>query len=110
MPSSPEQVAERLGGEGVVSIARLHAGGNNQLYQVQYSDGREAVLKSYQLDEKDTRDRLAVEVQAFQFLRSRALRNVPEVLKSEPATGFALFEKIAGGDKRSFFHGSMQET
>jgi hypothetical protein len=91
-----EAVARRLLGGAILSAERLGGGGNGRTYRVAASDGRFYALKQYYRGQRESRDRLAAEFEGLQFLWRHGIRDVPEPLACDAASGFALYEFAEG--------------
>ncbi|MDE2330580.1 MAG: hypothetical protein KGK16_07360 [Bradyrhizobium sp.] len=89
-------VAANLAGRPIRSLEPVRAGGNNRLFAVSCDGGARFALKQYPRQASDSRDRLATEFRALQFMRQHGVTQVPAALASDPAAGFALYDWIDG--------------
>lgn len=97
-PSSEEDAAlavlvERLAGCAVTALHRGGQGGNNRLYRAETAAGPLAV-KCYFHHSGDTRDRLAVEFAALDFLSGHGVTCVPQAIAA--ADGVAVYSWLDG--------------
>jgi Ser/Thr protein kinase RdoA (MazF antagonist) len=92
----PLQVATALVGAPVLAIERLlGAGRNSRVYRVRTASEQYA-LKQYPVREEDSRDRLAIEVTALQFMEGFQLKCVPRVVGVDRPRNFVLLNWIEG--------------
>ncbi len=91
-----QDVARSLTAQPVVSVERQKGGGNNRLFRVRVADGRSFALKEYPKRAGDTRDRLAAEFGALEFLHRCGIANVPHAIAADRERDFALYEWIEG--------------
>ncbi len=92
--SALAELAARLTGRKVRSVAPGGRGGNNRLYRVECGDGAVFALKSYPRTPGDTRDRLGTEFAALSFLARHGVSEVPAALAREG--DHALYQWIEG--------------
>lgn len=106
MPSSDEldslhEVIRRLMGRSAITLRRLGGGGNNRLYEADLGVERVAI-KIYFRHPSDTRDRLAAEFAALEFLAPRFDR-VPRAIAQDHGAGIAIYswlDGVAPGERR----------
>lgn len=88
--------ARALTGGSVGSVERHMGGGNNRLFRVRTAAGDSFALKEYPRREGDSRDRLAVEFGALEFLGRCGLSVVPRAIAADRTKDCALYEWIDG--------------
>lgn len=88
--------ARALAGGAVVSVERQMGGGNNRLFRVRTAAGDSFALKEYPRREGDSRDRLAAEFGALEFLGRYGLSVVPRAIAADRTKDCALYEWIDG--------------
>lgn len=87
---------ERLVGESPRSVTRIGGGRNSQVYRLECAAGRTLALKAYFRHAGDSRDRLAVEFGALEFLWERGIRSIPQPLGRDPEAALGLYSFIPG--------------
>jgi aminoglycoside phosphotransferase (APT) family kinase protein len=95
------EVARSLTAQPVTSVERQIGGGNNRLFRVRVVDGHSLALKEYPKRTDDTRDRLAAEFGALEFLGRCGVTDVPQAIAADRERDFALYEWIEGEPVRS---------
>lgn len=96
---NPEQIkplVQQHLGAPVADIREIKAGGNNRLFRYHLNDGRSALIKYYQPDDRNRQHR---EFSAIQFLGQQGFTNVPLAIANYPADGFAIYSFIEGHTK-----------
>jgi len=85
---------ERLG-TPALSVDRIGAGRNSRVFRVALAD-RVVVVKFYRRDAGDTRDRLATEFGALQFLWDNGVRAIPRAIADDREHYCAIYEYLDG--------------
>ena len=93
----------------VVELTRIGGGRNSQVYKAVDELARCVAVKAYFRHSSDDRDRLATEFNSLRYLREHGIREVPGPIASDPKTGLAVYEYIAG-DKMMPSSASMAEV
>ncbi|MBI2135310.1 aminoglycoside phosphotransferase family protein [Candidatus Woesearchaeota archaeon] len=85
----------KLLGKKVVSIENIKQGKNSRVHIINCRDSR-FILKAYFSHEMDKRDRLETEFSSLKFLRDNKVECVPQPIKMEKDSNFAIYEFIEG--------------
>ncbi len=75
---------------------RIGGGGNGKVYKLTCQNSTQYVAKIYFSSRNDSRDRLGVEYQSFQFLWEHGVRNISQPFLIEREHGYAIYEYIEG--------------
>lgn len=108
-PAAPDVdavVRELLGGSPQ-SVSRIGAGRNSRVFKVDV-DGRTVVVKFYRHDPGDTRDRLATEFGALQFMWDNGVRAVPRAIAEDRNHHCAIYEFIDGESPANVAMGDIE--
>lgn len=79
-----------------VALRQLAGGKNNRVFKLDLANGPSLVLKSYHVDPRDPRDRLAAEWAFLNHIWSRGVRSVPQPLARDVALHLGLYTLLQG--------------
>lgn len=94
-----QAVAPLCAAAGQAAPAALHqlAGGkNNRVFRLDLADRTRLVLKSYHVDPRDPRDRLAAEWAFLKYIWGRGVRSVPQPLGRDIGRHLGLYSLLPG--------------
>ncbi len=80
----------------VMRLKRIHGGGNNRVYKIFCSNGDIYAGKQYLQPTREGLSRGEIEFNAFKFLKSHDVNEMPEPIAYDPASNIAIYEYIAG--------------
>ncbi len=75
---------------------KLKGGRNSQVFRVECGDGSVFAAKAYFKSERDSRDRLAAEYHALEFLKSAGVAQVAAPVAGSPSRQVGIYEFMAG--------------
>ncbi len=80
----------------LISVNKIHRGGNSNVFHVISNEGNEYAVKAYSSRLCDQRYRLATEYNAIRFLQSHGIRNIPQPICNDDLLDLGIYKWISG--------------